>query len=355
MAGLLRSGPTGDHDCRSPARRPDAAIGPHRNRHFKDRHLSHRPIGILAILFALCAQPASGADVIFPTASRIGLVPAAGMTPSRAFPGFEDAGRKVVFLFAELPAHAYPDTLKSMRESGRSMPGVSEIKREVLLTKSGAAHMISGDQTVNDAPSRKWILVTWNSNYDFAAMVTAIVPKDAAADYPDARVREILASLSLRGDVPNDEVLSSLPFRVAETGAFKFARPVSVGRAVLLTDAEQSLSETLSQPQILVSIAPVAPVEAPDRPRFSQQLLTNLPGLKDVQMTFSEPLRIAGLPAHEIRLSGKDAKTGTAVTVVQWVRFGGGHIVRLVGLSPNDQWTDSFARFRRIRDGLEFR
>ncbi len=317
--------------------------------------MSYRWFGILALLFAAWSPAASGAEAVFPKASRIGLLPVAGLAPSRAFTGFEDADRKVVFLFAELPAHVYPETLKSMRESGRSMPGVSDIKREVLLTKSGAAHMIGGDQSINGTSVRKWILITWNSDYDFAAMVTAIVPKEAAKNYPDDKVRAILATLSLRSEVPSEEVLSSLPFRVSELGQFRFARAIAVGRAVLLTDVEKSSTENLSQSQILLSIAPVPAVETSDRARFSQQLLTNLPGLKDLRMTFSEPLRIGGLPAHEIRLEGKDAKSGKEVTVVQWVRFGSGNIVRLVGLAPNDQWPDSFARFRRIRDGLEFR
>ncbi len=52
-----------------------------------------------------------------------------------------------------------------------------------------------------------------------------------------------------------------------------------------------------------------------------------------------------------MRISGKD---NTPVTVVQWLRFGGGQsTLRIIGSAPRDQWAKAFPRFRAVRDGIQ--
>jgi hypothetical protein len=41
------------------------------------------------------------------------------------------------------------------------------------------------------------------------------------------------------------------------------------------------------------------------------------------------------------------------VTVVQWIRFGGGTSLRIIASAPRDQWSDAFTRFRTVRDGIQ--
>jgi hypothetical protein len=41
--------------------------------------------------------------------------------------------------------------------------------------------------------------------------------------------------------------------------------------------------------------------------------------------------------------------------MVQWLRFGSGGFLRIVAISPSDQWDTMFERFRAIRDGIEMR
>jgi hypothetical protein len=61
------------------------------------------------------------------------------------------------------------------------------------------------------------------------------------------------------------------------------------------------------------------------------------------------------MQGHEMRASGKDVKTGGEVQIVQWLRFGQGAYLRLLGFAPKDDWTKSFMRFRAVRDGVEAR
>ena len=52
--------------------------------------------------------------------------------------------------------------------------------------------------------------------------------------------------------------------------------------------------------------------------------------------------------------AAKDPQTGADIEIVQWLRFGTGAYLRILGLRAEaDNWTDMFTRFRAVRDGLE--
>ena len=106
---------------------------------------------------------------------------------------------------------------------------------------------------------------------------------------------------------------------------------------------------------MIVSINPGAPAQATERARFAEQLIAGMPGLKDVRTVLSESMRIGALPGYEIRLEAKSARTGKDINVVQWVRFGTSSFVHIVGISPREKWTESFTRFRAVRDGIGVR
>ena len=90
-----------------------------------------------------------------------------------------------------------------------------------------------------------------------------------------------------------------------------------------------------------------------ERDSFARLALGGLPPLKDMRITGSEPMRIAGQQGHEIRAEGRDAATGAEINIVQWLRFGTGVYLRYVGFAPKEGWTDSFQRFRQVRDAVE--
>lgn len=322
--------------------------------------LAFRPFLAFVFVSALFCAPAQAADPVFPKGSRIGLTPSTGLVASRTFPGFEDSTNKVMILVGELPAQAYESTLKSMQAPVGNTPGISNVKREILLTASGAAHLISANQEHEGAKVRKWMLLSGKAGMDFTVLVTAIVPDAAKTSYNDAAMRKIFASLSLRDQVPQDEILGLLPFQVADLANFRSVRPIAGGRGVLLSDEDKSTTSADKsktdapgdEPEMLVSINPGAPAQASERARFAEQLIGGMPGLKEVRTTFSESMRLGALPGYEIRLEAKSAKTGKDVNVVQWVRFGATSFIHVVGISPRDKWTDSFARFRAVRDGI---
>jgi hypothetical protein len=52
---------------------------------------------------------------------------------------------------------------------------------------------------------------------------------------------------------------------------------------------------------------------------------------------------------------GRDGTNGDEVTVVQWLRFGGSAYLQLIGMARSDGWTEAYARFRQVRDGISLR
>jgi hypothetical protein len=302
---------------------------------------------MLIFLLAL-ALPAHADDVVYPPGSRVGLVPPPQLHASAGFPGFEDRDKNVALLLGALPPEAYAEFEKSDSADGLKKLGATLEKRELLTLPSGKAVLVVGRQD----KQHTWMLVAAMS--DLTAMVTLRIP-DAAKDvYTDSVVRAVFASLAVRAEVPIEEQLGLLPFRLGEMAGFKVGG-VLPGRGVLLTDVPTDAASTAIEPHIIVAMMPGAPAEAGDRDDIARQIFRGIPNLKDVHVTGSESIRISGQQGHEIMATAKDPATGAELSLVQWLRFGAGAYLHVVGLAPTPAWTQAYARFRSVRDGLEGR
>ena len=125
------------------------------------------------------------------------------------------------------------------------------------------------------------------------------------------------------------------------------------GVAAQFTDGPKDSLEATGQMQLVIAAAPGGPSQASERDQFARNALSGLPPMKDVRISNSEPMRIGGQAGHEVRALGKDAQTGAEIEIVQWLRFGTGAYLRILGLAPKEQWASAFTRFRAVRDGLE--
>jgi len=306
---------------------------------------------VVCCLFAvLAAGSPRAADAVFPPAARVGLAPPAGLTVSKEFVGFEDRARKTGILIIELPAAAYAEMEKSVTAELLKQGGTTLESNDPFPLNSGPAFLIVGRQQAEGLALRKWVLVA--SSPDLTAVVTVQVPEAESATYPDAAVRAALATLTVRANVPVEEQLGVLPFTLRDLAGFRIIR-VLAGGAALLTEGPSDAIEFGEQPLMLITVVTGAPAEPAERDRFARGMFAGTPAIKDVRLTRAEPLRIGGQPGHEIVAEAKDLKGDTAVTVVQWLRFGiGGHL-RLTGIARKDAWAAMFPRFRAVRDGVE--
>jgi hypothetical protein len=82
-------------------------------------------------------------------------------------------------------------------------------------------------------------------------------------------------------------------------------------------------------------------------------MFAQIGGMKDVQVQDAEPLRINGQPGFEVLANAKDPEAGSDIKVVQWLRFGGGAYLQMIGIAHADVWPDVFTRMRTVRDSIE--
>jgi hypothetical protein len=162
----------------------------------------------------------------------------------------------------------------------------------------------------------------------------------------------MFASAVVRKEVPVEEQLGLMPFKLTETGNFKNVRTLAPGAAVVIADGDETTGFEPA-PFMVIGMIGAPPPNPEDRARFAQEAATRIPGIREARITMSEPIRIGGQQAYETRIDATSGKDNTLVTVVQWLRFGGPNMLRIIGSSPRDQWSSAFPRFRAVRDGIQ--
>ena len=323
---------------------------------------SARALVVFATLtLAIQTVPARADEVIFPVGSRVGLVPPPGMVASKTFDGFADPAKDAAILIAVLPAEAYAQIEKVIESDALKKQGVTVDKREPMQLSFGKGILLVGRQVSEKAHFKKWLLVA--SANDLTAMVTIQVP-DPDSAYSDRALRAALATLAVRAKVPEEEELSLLPFSVGDLAGFH-VDDVLRGRAVMLRDASAAADagkETRKETnprgfdaRMLIAAVPGGPSEADQRADFARLMFNEIGGIRQVRITMSEPLRIGGQAGFQTMAEAQDVRSGADVRVIQWLRFGGGGYLQMVGVGGADSWTTVLARLRTVRDSVELK
>jgi hypothetical protein len=272
------------------------------------------------------------------------------MKPSQRFRGFEDAATGASILILEVPAKAYPEVEKQMTAEALKKQGMIEEKRENVTLTAGKGLLIAGEQTVDAKKMRKWVFLA--SAAEVGALIAVQVPEEARGKYSDADVRTALMSTSVRASVPIDEQLRLLPISLDNLSGMRPFRVLSNG-TLFLTSAEKDPPDIASAPLLIVSVAPGGPQDTADRANFARTLFTGLGDFKDLRIVGTDMLRLDSQQTHEIQAEAKDVKSGAAMKLVQWVRFGNGAYIRFVGIARTDAWPQAFPQFRAVRDGVK--
>ena len=316
--------------------------------------------GIAAAVFAVLVWASAGqaADAVFPTGSRVGLVPPPGMKPSTNFVGFEDPENEAAILVAAFPAEAFSALDKSMVPDALKKQGIDS--REPMKVAGTTGFLLTGKQAAGGTSYDKWMLVAPAG--DVTALVTVRAPEQNKK-YTDQAVRATLATLAVRPSVPDSERLSLLPFKVGDLAGFHID-DVLPGRALMLVDVSandtsgktppKGNDEPAGQPidaRFLIAALPGGPNEPSDDENFARVTFDQIGGIGEVRIQDAEPLRIEGQPGYETLAKAKDPR-GTDVMVVQWLRFGTGGYMQMIGIANADLWPGMLMRLRTIRDSV---
>jgi hypothetical protein len=298
------------------------------------------------VLFVAAICPALAADTVFPPGVRVGITPLVGLVGARTFVGFETEDHGVKVLMTELPPEAYNEVVTAFKANP---VGTNGIKPESIETSAGVAYYTAENARNGATSVRRYSMILPGGA--FSGYIAVQVPENASKIYTDDAIRQMFATAAVRRQVPLEEQLGLLPFKISELGDFKNVRTLAVGSAVLLADGEENSSVEVT-PFMVLSLMGSAPAQPDDRGRFAQEAAISIPGVREARMTMSEAVRIEGMPGYETRIDGISGKD-TPVTVVQWLRFGGPTTLRIIGSAPRDQWAKAFPRFRTVRDGIQ--
>ena len=304
-----------------------------------------------ALIFAVTSSAVSSAfaaDPVFPPGARVGMTPLVGLNKARGFIGFETEDQGVKVLIADLPAEAYGEVAKAFKAAPG---GVGGIKPESIETAAGLAYYTVENAKEKDGSAnvRRYSMILPGPT--FSGYVAVQVPENASRIYTDDAVRQMFASAVIRNEVPVEEQLGLLPFKVSELSSFKNIRTLAPGAAIIISDGDEKTGFEAAPFMIIGMIGSTA-ASPDDRGRFAQQIATTIPGVRDGRITMSEPVRIDGQPGYETRIDAISGKDNTPVTIVQWVRFGSQTSMRIIGSSPRTDWATAFPRFRAVRDGI---
>src|SRR3954454_12712712 len=163
------------------------------------------------VLLLAFSSPGFAADAVSPPGLRIGLVPMQGLAVSKTFPGFDNQDHTVKVLIAELPAAAYGEVQNAFKTN--SFPGgANAIRPESLQTAAGEGYYTAETAKDGTETVRRFSMII--SGGSFSGYVAAQVPESAAATFPDEAVRQMFASTVVRKEVPVEEQLGLLPFKV---------------------------------------------------------------------------------------------------------------------------------------------
>ncbi|MBY0381431.1 MAG: hypothetical protein K2W78_05905, partial [Xanthobacteraceae bacterium] len=273
----------------------------------------------LLVLASLVPAASYAAEATFPPGGRVGLVPIAGLAPATDFIGFTSSDEKVKVGLAELPEAAFSSVDSAVKENKTPPPGAA--KPQPLEAGARQAYFLSEAGKDGDTPVQAYSLLVPGEK--FTGYVIVQVRGDAGSAFSEDAIKKMLSTTVTRAEVPVDEQLAQLAFKVSDLAGFKTVRTIAPRSAILLTDGSDD-STLDSAPYMMVGLMQGAPAQPDDRGRFARDVAASIPGLRETKMTTNEPIRIDGTPGYETRIEGVTGKDNKPVAVVQWLRFGNG-------------------------------
>ena len=230
----------------------------------------------LALLLAGISGSASADEVVYPPGSRIGLVPLHGIVALKNGLGFENPDNNLVVTFRELPISEYEALDEAVKEKKPLPHAMGDAQSFDTAAGKGYLSRAGGP---NSGPKNNRIAIVV-SDGKVAGYVAVDVPEAATKDYSDQAIRQMLASTRLRSEVPAEEQLALLPFKVADLSGFKNVRTLVPGQAVMLLDGDEEAALS-GAPYVLISIARVSADQPDGRERLARQLASTIPGIRD--------------------------------------------------------------------------
>ena len=315
---------------------------------FLRQTLRHTIFAALAAAI-LTVAPALAADPVFPLGSRVGLVPPAGFTPSNKFAGFENPQANAAILLLSMPNEAYGEIEKNFTDEALKSLGIQVATREAMTFKDGKGVFAAGPKE-QDGTKRYEARMIANLA-GVTALVSVQMLDSSRATVTDAVVKDTMKTLAVRAQVPEAERLAVLPYKVGDLAGFRVVVTAHDGMAVLTLGPKDAV-ENVEQPFVLMNVVVSEAPKPEERDKIARQAFGSAPGIKDIKITRSEPLRMGQASGHEIIAEAKDTTSNLDVTAVQWLRFGTNAHLKIFAIVKRSAWNEAYPKLRAIRDGI---
>src|SRR6266481_2314704 len=225
-----------------------------------------KPIRLLpaVALFAAALCPAFAADPVFPPGMRVGMTPLVGLSRAKSFVGFETEDQSVKVLVTELPAEAYGEVMNAFKANPA---GAGGIKPESIETSAGLAYYTAESARDGATNVRRYSMILPGGT--FSGYVAVQVPENATKIYNDDAVRRMFASAVVRKQVPVEEQLELMPFKISQLGDFKNIRTLAPGAAIILADGDE-VTGFEPAPFMVIGLIGATPAQPEDRGRLAR-------------------------------------------------------------------------------------
>ncbi len=174
-------------------------------------------------LLLVALSPAFAADPVFHRRPDRDDPPWWAWSGPRPLSGLKTEDESVKVLIAELPPEAYGEVVNAFKVNPA---GTGGIKPESIETSTGPAYYTAENTKENTKdgprPVRRYSMILQGGT--FSGYVAVQVPENASKIYTDEAVRQMFASAVVRKEVPVEEQLALLPYKVSDLAGFKNVR-----------------------------------------------------------------------------------------------------------------------------------
>jgi hypothetical protein len=167
---------------------------------------------------------------------------------------------------ADLPAEAYGEVANAFKTNPG---GAGGIKPQSIETPAGLGYYtVEEARDVVSGNVRRYSMIV--PGIAFSGYIAVQVPENASKIYTDDAVRQMFASAVVRKEVPVEEQLGLLPFKISELGDFKNVRTLAPGSAIVVADGDGRTIRSAPSVIAIIGATPTtltSPVVLPGRSR----------------------------------------------------------------------------------------
>lgn len=297
---------------------------------------------LILLLLSFCGLPIpalQSAEVAVP-GTKVKLVPPAGLSATKQFPGFFDEESNASILVTEMPA-PYSEMSKVFTKESLASKGITLISKEEISVGESPGLLLHVRQEVQVAVL-KWMVITGNETE--VVMITGTFPEDLKTRW-SLPLRNSVLGAKWEANLKTDP-LAGLVFTIQDDPELKFAKRIS--NMIALTKNGELPGKPNNDPLFIVGPA-IGRAIIVNKKEFAERRLYQHPDVSISKIKNVAEVAIAGLQGYEFIAEGKQTKNVFGSIIIhQTILFDDDSYFLLVGFAPLDKEKQYLEIFQRV-------